>query len=506
MRNIHLYGYLAIASILTVFSAGKWVFWPIAWFAPIFLMRFMRDEKLLRAYLVALVAISLSAAVAWNGMIPGGIAVVAVTILSGTAITLSIYILDKYISARYDGIFATLFFPSAMTTLEYLSALANPFGTFSSTAYTQYGFMPFIQIASVIGIWGIIFLMNWFASMVNFAWEQGYRWNAIKIPMMIYASILITVITYGYARLNITYTGPTVQISGITPDKTKIQDAASEMMKYVNNSGEYDKIKFTKLANELNNDLIDKTKLESKNGSKIVQWPEGSGLVLKEDENKLLTQLKELAKNEHIYINAGIVTIYPRNTLPNNKLVTNKAYFISSNGELLAEYRKTIPVPGFEDNISYKGDGKLPVITTEYGKVAVAICFENDFPTLITQISSKKADILLIPASDWKEISPYHTRIAYFRGIENGVSVFRTTKEGTSGSADHLGRIIREVSDFDSDKGSILRIQMPVYHTDTLYSKTGDLFAHLAVLVSLCYLVLFITSKNHKDNLERSSS
>ncbi len=57
-----------------------------------------------------------------------------------------------------------------MTTIWYLNALLDPFsGTQGNPAYTQYSNLPLLQLLSVTGLWGIVFVMSWLASLVNWA-------------------------------------------------------------------------------------------------------------------------------------------------------------------------------------------------------------------------------------------------------------------------------------------------------------------------------------------------
>ena len=90
------------------------------------------------------------------------------------------------------------------------------------------------------------------------------------------------------------------------------------------------------------------------------------------------------------------------------ELIENKVVLIDSNGEINFEYKKAKPVPGER---VVRGDGKVPVHDTPFGRVAAVICFDMDFPTLIRQAGNAAADILLVPARDWKAIDPMHTRM-----------------------------------------------------------------------------------------------
>ena len=77
----------------------------------------------------------------------------------------------------------------------------GPLGSFGAQAYTQYDFLIFAQLASLTGLWGITFLVAWFASLVNWAWERGFQWGQIKSGAITYAVIILLVLGYGVVRL-----------------------------------------------------------------------------------------------------------------------------------------------------------------------------------------------------------------------------------------------------------------------------------------------------------------
>ena len=59
---------------------------------------------------------------------------------------------------------AALAFPVFWVSFQYLSEVSSPHSTFGNLAYTQLNCLPLIQIASLIGIWGISFVVLLFAA------------------------------------------------------------------------------------------------------------------------------------------------------------------------------------------------------------------------------------------------------------------------------------------------------------------------------------------------------
>ena len=67
------------------------------------------------------------------------------------------------------------------------------------------------------GLWGIVFLMSWLASVVNWAWVQGFAWSKVRPGLLLYGGLLALVFVGGGARLAFfAPQGPTVRVVGIT--------------------------------------------------------------------------------------------------------------------------------------------------------------------------------------------------------------------------------------------------------------------------------------------------
>jgi apolipoprotein N-acyltransferase len=70
-----------------------------------------------------------------------------------------------------------------------------------SIAYTQYGVLPLMQVAAVAGIWGITFLIAWFASTFDLAWRNGFAWSAAGRPLAVFSVVTASVVLAGTFRL-----------------------------------------------------------------------------------------------------------------------------------------------------------------------------------------------------------------------------------------------------------------------------------------------------------------
>ena len=77
-----------------------------------------------------------------------------------------------------------------------------------------------------------------------------------------------------------------------------------------------------------------------------------------------------------------------------------------------------------------RGDGRLPVVPTRDGRVATAICYDADFPEFMRQAGQGSADILIVPANDWKEIKSVHFQMAVVPGDRERCAARSTCRLG----------------------------------------------------------------------------
>jgi apolipoprotein N-acyltransferase len=164
---------------------------PIAaWLAPVFLIRFCRSQDTWYKTLVIVPLLALAAFAKFHGGWDVAIgAEIGLGFVLAAPMLIALY-LDRAFTRRVGGLGATLVYPLVYTTLEYLFGL-TPVGTSLSIGVTQFEFLSFIQLASITSIWGISFIISWFASTVNVLWENGFDIKKVLKPSSGVASLLL---------------------------------------------------------------------------------------------------------------------------------------------------------------------------------------------------------------------------------------------------------------------------------------------------------------------------
>ena len=231
--------------------------------------------------------------------------------------------------------------------------------------------------------------------------------------------------------------------------------------------------------------FLARTREAARAGARIVAWSEVTVMVWREELPRLLERLAALARESKTFVCAGVGVLERGPGLG----FENRALLYGPDGGQLADYTKTTAVPGFEARHGKRGPGRLPVVETPHGRVALAICYDMDFPWLIRQAGAARADLLIAPTSDWPEIRQLHLDSATCRAIENGVALLRPTRWGVSAMVDATGREIARL-DHCEKESVILIAELPVGARSTLFSRVRDGFAWACVLALLILTVV----------------
>lgn len=365
--------------------------------------------------------------------------------------------LDRFYVKRMSPLLATLVFPCTYIVLDYLVTFTNLGMTFS-LAYSQSTFLELAQIASVFGSWFIGFIVAWFAPTAVLLVKNIKNLCSVWKPLTIYAVCLSLVMAFGCFRLALSRPqSRTVRIASVTVPHDQDYWTITD-----NSTPKSDAEKTKPKMKSIEDNLFSLSQKAADYGAKVIFWSEGNCPMYEDDYDAFLERAKSFAKQNHVYfMPSSVVLLYGRTK--NNNL----AIMINPEGNIEYRYEKTISWYPTDS------DGKLPVINTPYGKLSTAICFDMDYPDLISQ--AKDADIMLVPGFDTEKIADFHTRVSFLRGIENGFSVVRQANKGASISADYMGNTITYQNYFHTDD-RVMISDVPAKGVWTLYGFTGEIF------------------------------
>ncbi|WP_158911968.1 nitrilase-related carbon-nitrogen hydrolase [Granulicella sp. L56] len=480
---------LAIAAVLLLFSNGANTIALAAWLSPVFMLRFVRRQRSYLGLPIAYILFVATFSFQFRGMVPiPGIGYYIFLVAWGVSLVLP-YILDRFIARRLTGLASSLVFPASWVVTEYALSQA-PYGTWGSAAYSQYGNLALLQLVSVTGLWGITFLIGWFAAVCNWVWEDGLYFAPARRGAWLCAGTIVSVTLLGGARLALfPPSSPTVRVASLSSREVAPKpDPAIIGRVWAGNATASDKTTFRAWSAATNQDLMTRAEQEMQAGAKIVFWGEINGQVMKGDEAAFVARGEDLASKYHAYLGMALAVLNQGKT----PAVENKFVLIRPDGRVAWEYNKARPIPGPDASQQIRGDGRLRALDTPYGRVSSIICFDGDYPQLLAQAGTLKVDMILDPSNDWRAIDPWHTQMASFRAIEQGTNLIRQTSKGFSATFDYQGRRLATMDYFRTSDFAMVS-QIPNRGVRTIYSHLGDWFAWLCIAGLLVLVIISLT-------------
>jgi apolipoprotein N-acyltransferase len=480
-RESRSFLWLLAAAPLMFVATGLWSLPAAAWLAPMFLLRFVRDQPTWRGCVIAALLLIVVSCAAWHGA-TGRFLQAPLPYVVGVALGLVAavpYLIDRLLTTRLSGLAATLVFPAAAVAVEFAASF-GPFGTWSSAAYTQQN-LVLLQLTSVTGIWGVSFSLYWTASVANAAWEEwamsseahmssGARTSSearispeVQWTVGLWAGLLTAVFMFGGARLVQDAPPDTIPVASITG----AHDASSfwDLRRQAESRGAV-----RDSARAVQRDYLQRARRAAQAGARLVSWPEAAVPIPREDTVAFMNKARRLARDHGVYL-AMAVNVFPRPGV--GEELENKVVWVGPDGTVRKEGLKTRLVPGEPGRA---GTDTLPIVSAPAGTWSSAVCYDLDFPALIRQAGRQNVDLLVAPSNDWAAIAERHAHMARIRAIENGTALLRPTSNGLTLATGPLGRTHGRVNHFTS-REHLQMTRLPTESKSTVYAALGDFFA-----------------------------
>ena len=343
------------------------------------------------------------------------------------------------------------------------------------------------------GLWGITFLIGWFAAVCNLVWELGLASRGARRAACLCAGTIVTVMLLGGARMALfPPSSATVRVASLSKGKAEpeLPETVSKRL-FQDKATDEDMAVIRRWATARDEDLLSRSEREMQAGARIVFWGEANAIVMKDDEAAFVARGADLAAKYHAYFGMAMGVWNRGKPRP----FENKLVLIQPNRLIAWEYHKARPVPGPEAAMQVLGDGKLRVLDTPYGRLSAIICFDGDFPQLLAQAGASRADMMLDPSNDWRAIDPWHTQMASFRAIEQGFNLIRQTSKGLSAAFDYQGRRLAAMDHYQTSDYAMVS-QVPISGVRTVYSGLGDWFAWVCIVGLVALRILSLRRKH----------
>jgi apolipoprotein N-acyltransferase len=447
---------VALTAVLTWFGTGLHPLWPLLWLAPLPVLVFAAGAPWWRAAIVAAIAWLGGTLGLWHDLhdalpVPA-IVFVLLCGIESLVFTLGV-LLYRALLRRGAYRFAVIAFPAVRVAFEYLVASGGPHGTFGSLAYTQVGFLPVLQLASVTGPWGIAFLVLLVPAALATAWQvRSAPRRALWIAGSALAVVLV-VLAFGAARMVGDESGPGVRVGLVASDPPTSPQIAEDGAATARLLDAY--------AHE--------AEALAAEGAQLIVLPEKLGVVVDPGTHDSDARLRVLADQTRAVIVVGLVHVAGA--------VTYNEARVYAPGAPVQVYTKHHLLPPFEP---FPPGTALSLLPQPLGAWGVQICKDMDFTALSREYGRAGATLLLVPAWDFGADGFLHARMAVMRGVESGFSLVRAARRGYLTVSDSRGRIIAEAPS-NAAPFSTLLASVPAVHAETLYLRFGDWFAWLAL-------------------------
>ena len=471
---------LSVGFAAYVFSSGRWNLGVTAWVWPFAFLYFSRQAKTKKQFVLLSAAIAVGQMIKWPDILDSGYLLSAAFCLLWSICWIVPFLADRLLAQKLPGSFlSSLVFPTVFVSAEYLRTL-TPIGSLGMMAYTQSGFLQLVQVTSLIGSFGLSFLLYWFGAVAVSAAEKRQGW---KLATGVCLAMLVASIGFGSIRLaafSVDYYENRVKIASVVgpyyekhKDGTYAEISTEESLQY----------------------FLSEAQRAADGGAKIACWNEEAFALDDIEEPRLLEAAAAFAKEHEMLLIVGYEVADTDGS--ENDDAVNKSILVQPNGSVTG-YVKTNLIPIVELPGYVKGTGDVPSVATGQGVISNVICFDDTFPKFVRDHTGS-TDILFVPSWDWQGIKHAHTDLSQLRAVENGFSLVKPTYGGISTAVDGQGRVIKRFDTADTGFDTVQFADVPTKSIPTPYARNGnaiDLAFGLSGVVTVMLGIFMLHRKN----------
>ena len=505
-KNMLPYGPAALSGILLIFSFPTFDLYPLAWVAFVPLLVSLWNKRPKEAFMSGMITGVFSFfgtlywiyhSVTYYGSVPFLASLALVFLLS---LYLSLYpglfALAFSLKLRSSRLPALLLVPVFWVTLEFVRSYALTGFPWSSIGYSQYRFLHGIQFADITGIYGVSFLVlavngalaDLFIAKKRRALMPLFPMTHTLAGYIALIAALVLVFTYGYWRLH-------QQRPGASLKASIVQGNIEQDRKWV-----------PAYQEQVSAIYREATAAAATGSPSLIIWPETAVPFYFGYDTARSGELVAFQRQLNSYLLFGSVMVKAPPSPGGPALLTNSAVLLDRQGNVSYVYDKIHLVPFgeyvplrstlfFVDKLvagigDYVPGDKVLKANTPFGSFATFVCYEIIFPGLVRKFYSRDGDFIVTITNDaWfgRTTGPYqHFSMAVFRAIENRKPVLRAANTGISGYIDSSGRILRTTPLFER---RVETVDVTTDQTRSFYSRYGDIFSYLCIVVSLLLLI-----------------
>lgn len=375
-----------------------------------------------------------------------------------------------------------------------------PWGLLGTVHYQR---LSLIQIADIVGVYGISFLIV----VINVAFyalvieRKAWKKQLFSASVFVAAGLLIATLIYGQVRIG---HFDTTQGSGTT----RVALAQGNIDQSSKWEPEF------RLATIETYRMLSKLAVDG--NAELIIWPETAMPFYFERDVDLSLMVREFINKSNSYFVIGSPAAVRDG---NGYTHRNRAFLISPDGTTAGYYDKAHLVP-YGEYVPFKKYlpfiKKLVVAAGDFtpgekgdtlpypaGAIGPLICFESIFPDLSRSQVKNGAQLLVNITNDaWfgRTSAPLqHMSSLVFRCIENRRWAVRAANTGISAVITITGKIKKQSPIFTP---YLIQDEVNMVDGDTLYMRYGDVFGYACVLAVLGLLIrAFFTKRTFRKSM-----
>jgi apolipoprotein N-acyltransferase len=355
---------------------------------------------------------------------------------------------------RWQASWTVLIYPVLWVALDTLLAALLPDGNWGSQAYSQSEFLPFIQLASLLGVPALLFLVTLVPSTIAFAMVYRLRPRGARTAYVTTTMLLLAALGFGFLRLRSAPVGQETVFGLIAIDDPIGLRAEPPYIESI--LREYDR----------------HIAAVAERGATVVVLPEKMAVV--SPENALLWR-------QHFAAQAAAhrVWLVTSVTVDDGGPPKNLAWLLSPQGALDLTYQKHHLAPPERGYSAGEDYAVREIAGIRYG---IGICKDMHFARFGRAYGQRDVAVMLVPAWDFQLDRWLGARMTAVRGVENGYTVVRSSRDGLLTATDAYGRLLAETPSAPlPGTDLVVTVQVPP-RVATLYTHVGEILGWLCVV------------------------
>jgi apolipoprotein N-acyltransferase len=345
--------------------------------------------------------------------------------------------------------------------------------------------IPFARISEITGVYGLSFAV-----------------------MLVNCAFAAALLLYGRRRLNLLISAAAAAIAlqmGVFAKPAPFHTSKEAVLVQANipvlDASRWTPQFFDNTIAELARLSVDAAGKRAGNDPGLIVWPEAPAPFYV-GEPKLQHWLAAIAQDTNSFIVVGSTAEAPSSGLQGHSAIFNSALVVDPAGRAIGRYDKIHLVPFGEYVPMQRWLFFASKLTREVGdfargterkafdlngvKAGVFICYESIFPDEVRQFTANGAQVLINISDDaWygETGAPFqHMQMARMRAVENHRWILLATNNGVTASIDPFGRIVRKAE--RNVRTALIAPYSPQTEV-TFYSRFGDVFAWICVVISI---------------------